>query len=66
MLNISLQTIVVTGGSDGMGKAVACQLAEKGANVVIVARTVHKLKEAVEAIKVNRLPVSAFKLWRSP
>ena len=28
-LNISLQTIVVTGGSDGMGKAVACQLRRK-------------------------------------
>jgi 3-dehydrosphinganine reductase len=65
MLNISLQTIVVTGGSDGMGKAVACQLAEKGANIVIVARTVHKLREALEAIKVDRLPVSAFNLWRS-
>jgi short-subunit dehydrogenase len=65
MLNISLQTIVVTGGSDGMGKAVACQLAEKGANVVIVARTVQKLREALEAIKVDRLPVSVFNLWRS-
>lgn len=60
-----MQTIVVTGGSDGMGKAVACQLAEKGANVVIVARTVQKLREALEAIKVYGLPVSTFNLWRS-
>lgn len=48
-----------------MGKAVACQLAEKGANVVIVARTVQKLREALEAIKVYGLPVSTFNLWRS-
>ncbi|KAL4786060.1 hypothetical protein BJX76DRAFT_141899 [Aspergillus varians] len=45
------RTVVITGGSEGMGKAVACQLAEKGANVVIVARTVQKLEEAMEAIK---------------
>lgn len=38
-----------------MGKSVACQLAAKGANVVIVARTTSKLKVAVEHIKV-RLP----------
>lgn len=43
---------MITGGSEGMGKAVACQLAEKGANVVIVSRTVQKLEEAIEAIKV--------------
>ncbi|KAL4809530.1 3-ketodihydrosphingosine reductase tsc10 [Aspergillus unguis] len=45
------RTVVITGGSEGMGKAVACQLAEKGANVVIVARTRQKLEEALEAIK---------------
>ncbi|KAL6239921.1 3-ketodihydrosphingosine reductase tsc10 [Aspergillus navahoensis] len=45
------RTVVITGGSEGMGKAVACQLAQKGANVVIVARTLQKLEEAIEAIK---------------
>jgi len=45
--------VVITGGSDGMGKSVACQLAAKGANVVIVARTTSKLKAAVETIKVG-------------
>ncbi|GAB1212640.1 hypothetical protein ATERTT37_001784 [Aspergillus terreus] len=34
-----------------MGKAVACQLAAKGANIVIVARTVQKLQGAIEDIK---------------
>lgn len=36
-----------------MGKEVAVQLAEKGANVVIVARTVKKLEAALESIKVR-------------
>ncbi|KAL4894040.1 hypothetical protein BDV59DRAFT_176727 [Aspergillus ambiguus] len=45
------RTVVITGGSEGMGKAAACQLAAKGANVVIVARTVQKLQGAIEDIK---------------
>ncbi|BCR97364.1 3-dehydrosphinganine reductase [Aspergillus luchuensis] len=45
------RTVVITGGSEGMGKAVACQLAEKGANVVLVARTESKLQDAVETVK---------------
>ncbi|KKK15103.1 hypothetical protein AOCH_003539 [Aspergillus ochraceoroseus] len=45
------RTVVITGGSEGMGKAVACQLSEMGANVVIVARTVKKLQESIEAIR---------------
>ncbi|KAL2818965.1 hypothetical protein BDW59DRAFT_151693 [Aspergillus cavernicola] len=45
------KTVVITGGSEGMGKAVACQLAEKGANIVIVARTLQKLQESIEAVR---------------
>ncbi|KAL3473323.1 hypothetical protein BJX99DRAFT_234054 [Aspergillus californicus] len=45
------KTVVITGGSEGMGKAAACQLAEKGANIVIVARTLQKLQETIEAIR---------------
>ncbi|KAI9373059.1 3-ketodihydrosphingosine reductase tsc10 [Aspergillus egyptiacus] len=52
------RTVVITGGSEGMGKAVACQLAEKGANVVIVARTVQKLEESMEAIKGSATDIS--------
>lgn len=52
LLTVS-QTVVITGGSDGMGRAVACQLAEKGAHVVIVARTVKKLEDALVGIKVS-------------
>lgn len=50
-----LQTVIVTGGSDGMGKAVACQLAEKGAHVVIVARTIKKLEDSFVGLKVSTL-----------
>lgn len=45
------RTVVITGGSDGMGRAVASQLAQRGANVVIVARAVTKLQAALEDIK---------------
>jgi len=39
-----------------MGKGVAKLLAQKGANVVIVARTVKKLEAAIEYIAVCQQP----------
>ncbi|KAK8036637.1 NAD(P)-binding protein [Apiospora phragmitis] len=45
------RTAVITGGSRGMGLAVARQLAEKGANVVIVARDEAKLLESLAYVK---------------
>ncbi|OTB03209.1 hypothetical protein M426DRAFT_60909 [Hypoxylon sp. CI-4A] len=44
------RTVLITGGSTGLGLAVARQLAEKGANVIIVARDVSKLQEGVTYI----------------
>ncbi|PIA19703.1 NAD(P)-binding protein [Coemansia reversa NRRL 1564] len=41
----------VTGGSQGLGKCVALDLARRGANVTIVARREEVLKEAVREIK---------------
>ncbi|KAL2871983.1 3-dehydrosphinganine reductase [Aspergillus lucknowensis] len=52
------RTVVITGGSEGMGKAAACQLAERGANVVIVARTLQKLQESMEAIRGSAVNAS--------
>ncbi|KAF2717694.1 NAD(P)-binding protein [Polychaeton citri CBS 116435] len=45
------RTVLITGGSTGMGRALAKLLASKGANVVIVARTQKNLDEALEYIK---------------
>lgn len=49
--NVSDRTVLITGASQGLGLAVARQLAEKGAHVVIVAQTVSKLEKALETIK---------------
>lgn len=47
------QTVVVTGGSQGMGRALARMLAQKGAHVAIVARNEAKLAEAFKYIAVS-------------
>jgi 3-dehydrosphinganine reductase len=47
------RTVIVTGGSQGLGLAFAKQLASKGANVVIVARNVSKLRTALTEIKTQ-------------
>lgn len=47
------QTVLLTGASEGMGRSVAIQLSKKGANVIIVARNVGKLEEALVAVKVG-------------
>jgi NADP-dependent 3-hydroxy acid dehydrogenase YdfG len=48
--NISGKTIVITGGSSGMGAAAARHLACEGANVVVAARRVEKLDALVTEI----------------
>ncbi|QKX55954.1 uncharacterized protein TRUGW13939_03053 [Talaromyces rugulosus] len=45
------KTILITGASEGMGRSAAIQLAQKGANVVIVSRSPPKLEAALELIK---------------
>ena len=42
---------IITGGSDGIGKAAALSMAKEGANVVIVARREDVLEQAVKEIK---------------
>ena len=46
------QTVLLTGGSEGMGLSVAKILAQKGASIIIVARDVAKLESALQQIKV--------------
>ncbi|KAI0481176.1 NAD(P)-binding protein [Xylariaceae sp. FL0804] len=45
------RTAIVTGGSRGMGLSVACQLAAKGGNVVLVARDEARLLEGLARVK---------------
>ena len=42
---------IITGGSDGIGKAAALSMVKEGANVVIVARRQDVLDQAVNEIK---------------
>ena len=48
---------VITGGSDGIGKAYALQLAKKGLNILVIARTESKLnavcREAINKYRVE-------------
>ena len=46
------QTVLITGGSRGLGLGAACQLAGKGASVIIAARDAGKLKESIDEISV--------------
>ena len=50
-ISLSGRTAIVTGGSKGIGFAVAARFAASGAEVAIVARTAEPLKEAVAAIR---------------
>jgi 3-dehydrosphinganine reductase len=47
------KTALITGGSSGIGLAVARSLAEKGANVWLLARGVDGLNSALESMKYN-------------
>uniref|UniRef100_A0A8H7MY16 3-dehydrosphinganine reductase n=1 Tax=Bionectria ochroleuca TaxID=29856 RepID=A0A8H7MY16_BIOOC len=47
---VSGRTVVITGGSQGMGLEAGRQLARKGASIVIVARNIENLKSAIKII----------------
>ena len=44
------KTAIVTGGSDGIGRAAAKKLAQEGANVIICARREKHLMDAAKSI----------------
>jgi len=51
MQKLEGKTAIVTGGSRGIGRAIATRLAQEGANVVVCARNAGPLKEAVDEIR---------------
>jgi short-subunit dehydrogenase len=53
------KTVIVTGGSSGIGKALAMQFASSGANVVIAARNEAKLNETKAALQHSGYSVTA-------
>jgi len=50
MKAISGKTVIVTGASQGSGKAIAKAFAEHGANVCMIARNEERLREAAEEV----------------
>ena len=44
-------TVLITGASSGIGKAFACNLARRGANLILTARSVAKLEQIAEDLK---------------
>ena len=55
MLNLAKKTAIVSGGSKGIGKAIAMKLAQAGANVVICSRKKENLDSAVNEAESNGL-----------
>ena len=55
MLNLAKKTAIVSGGSKGIGKAIAMKLAQAGANVVICSRKKENLDSAVNEAELNGL-----------
>lgn len=53
------KTVIVTGGSSGIGKALAMQFAASGANVVIAARNEAKLNDTATALQHSGYKVTA-------
>jgi NAD(P)-dependent dehydrogenase (short-subunit alcohol dehydrogenase family) len=51
MFDFNEKSVLITGGSRGLGQALAYRLAKKGAKVVLVAREKSSLDEAVNLIK---------------
>lgn len=58
------KVVIITGGSSGMGKAMAKRQAELGWNVMITGRNQEALEETKKKLKPLRAKLSAFK-WMS-
>lgn len=53
MVSLNLQTAVITGGSSGIGAAIALCLAEEGANVHLIGRNMVALEAVAQQARMN-------------
>src|SRR3954464_14117084 len=53
-LQLAGKTVLITGGSKGIGRATAEVLAEEGCNLILVARDAAMLNDAAAAIRAKR------------
>ena len=54
MIEFNNQNILVTGASDGIGKAICLLLNSLGANVIGIARNEEKLEEIQKEVKLKK------------
>jgi len=59
-LDLSGRTVLVTGGSSGIGRETAIVLAELGARVVVTARRIHELEATIERLPSGDHAVEPF------
>lgn len=52
-MNLKNKTVVITGGSEGLGFSLAKKFSSLGANIHIISRNKNKLDKAVESIGLN-------------
>lgn len=60
-MKLKNRVAIITGGSAGIGKAIALGMAKEGANIVITARNEERLKTAGQEIKAKGVEVLALK-----
>jgi len=53
------RNILITGAGDGIGKAVALDCAKRGASVILLGKTIHKLEQVYDDIMANDGPEPA-------
>jgi NAD(P)-dependent dehydrogenase (short-subunit alcohol dehydrogenase family) len=56
------KTIIVTGGSNGMGKYMAMKFVSEGANVVITGRDLERLESAKREIEAKEATITTFQM----